>query len=375
MLAIRVLSSNKDIGKLIGENGRDIAAIREQCAAVLHISELSKGVRERVLTVKGTVEQIAQVFEQVCPRLVQGPVDAAAAAAADDAAATPNGGKSHTLAEGELCLVLLLPNIMAGRVIGKSGEKVKSIKADSGANVNVANDPIEHTTERRVAITGVPAAVQSAVATIVDLLLENYQRIRETNMVYFTPGSSGAYGGNGHGGFVSPAMVYAASKLQQQAQAHQGNKNSRSAADGSGSNNGGKRQGGGAAAGAAVLPLAGHEQILTIQINVPANSIGAIMGHRGQNIRDIRRQSGAEINVAEAAVGEERSIIIKGNLHQNELALFLIQSTLAAAPAARSAGGESAAASASASSAANNGGRREGGGRNGGRNGGRKSDQ
>ncbi len=81
-------------------------------------AELSKGVRDRVLTVKGTVEQIAQVFEHVCPRLVQGPADAAAAAA-DDAAATPHGGKVHTLAEGELCLVLLLPNIMAGRVIGK----------------------------------------------------------------------------------------------------------------------------------------------------------------------------------------------------------------------------------------------------------------
>ncbi len=62
------------------------------------LAELSKGIRERVLTVKGTVEQIAQVFEHVCPRLVQGPVDAAAAAAAADDAGTWSGRTSRIVA-------------------------------------------------------------------------------------------------------------------------------------------------------------------------------------------------------------------------------------------------------------------------------------
>ncbi len=43
LISVRVLSSNKDIGKLIGENGRDIAAIREQCEAMLHISGARDG--------------------------------------------------------------------------------------------------------------------------------------------------------------------------------------------------------------------------------------------------------------------------------------------------------------------------------------------
>lgn len=41
-----------------------------------------------------------------------------------------------------LQLSLLVPNIMAGRIIGKGGEKIKAIKLSSNCNVNVANEPI-----------------------------------------------------------------------------------------------------------------------------------------------------------------------------------------------------------------------------------------
>jgi predicted RNA-binding protein YlqC (UPF0109 family) len=50
-VSIRILSSNTDIGKLIGATGREISELRDQCAAVLHISELNKGVRERILSI------------------------------------------------------------------------------------------------------------------------------------------------------------------------------------------------------------------------------------------------------------------------------------------------------------------------------------
>lgn len=70
-LSVRILSTNKDIGKVIGEHGRDISLIREQCQAVLHISELTKGIRERVLTIKGTPSQVGAAFERVCPKLIE----------------------------------------------------------------------------------------------------------------------------------------------------------------------------------------------------------------------------------------------------------------------------------------------------------------
>jgi predicted RNA-binding protein YlqC (UPF0109 family) len=300
ILSVRILSSNKDIGKLIGEHGRDISAVREQCAAVLHISELNKGVRERILTIKGNAEQIEDAFVRVTPKFAL----AAVAAAEEEDPQTPVQPE-----QVEMTVTLLIPNLMAGRIIGKAGEKIKSIKQESGANVSVANEPIDNTTERRVMITGTCQAVQAAFRPILATLSEHSARVRDAQMVYYTPGVSMV-----PSNFLSPLLL--------------GGQMPNMAARGP--TNGNRK---------AVVPvpmaLAGQEQILTIQINVPAQSIGAILGKRGQNIREIRRQSAAEITVAETAVGAERSIIIKGNLHQNELALYLIQSTLANAPAAK----------------------------------------
>lgn len=148
MISVRVLSSNKDIGKLIGENGRDISQIRDSCQAVLHISELNKGVRERILTIKGTADQISAAFDMIAPKLGAAAASSSSSSSSSEAA-TPDAATDGTKA-GELTLVLLVPNIMAGRIIGKGGEKIKTIKADSGANVNVANDPIVRAAQFRI---------------------------------------------------------------------------------------------------------------------------------------------------------------------------------------------------------------------------------
>lgn len=218
-------------------------------------------------------------------------------------------------------------------------------------------------------ITGSVEQVLAAVHPVVKVLSENASRIREAQMVLYTPGQLPQTPMLPPASFLLPQLLggqlnpqLAALAQQHAVAAHHAQQQAAAAAvvaqQQQQGGRGGKQQQAAAAAAAAaaqqqaaaaaaaaqqqaamaavapVLPLAaGQEQILTIQINVPANSIGAIIGHRGQNIRDIRRQSGAEINVAENAVGEERSIIIKGNLNQNEMALYLIQSTLAAAPA------------------------------------------
>ena len=91
---------------------------------MLHISELTKGVRERVLTIKGSVEQVASAFALVCPKLVE---------------TEPESGGDVSQ---DITIALLVPNIMAGRIIGKGGEKIKTIKQNTNCSINVANDPI-----------------------------------------------------------------------------------------------------------------------------------------------------------------------------------------------------------------------------------------
>ncbi len=121
--------SNKDIGRVIGEGGRDISHIRETCQAVLHISEMVKGLRERILTVKGLEEQVNAALEHVVPKLFH---------------------PDEEMAENDVTMVLLVPNIMAGRIIGKGGDKIKTIKQTSGCGVNVANEALDGSTERKV---------------------------------------------------------------------------------------------------------------------------------------------------------------------------------------------------------------------------------
>jgi len=145
-MSVRVLLSNKDIGRVIGEGGKDISYIRETCKAVLHISEMVKGLRERILTIKGLEEQVMAALEHVVPKLIH-----------------TDGDASEERAENELNVVLLVPNIMAGRIIGKGGEKIKSIKQTSGCAVNVANDALEGSTERKVRCVREWSGVRTAI--------------------------------------------------------------------------------------------------------------------------------------------------------------------------------------------------------------------
>lgn len=306
VFSVRILSSNKEIGKLIGEQGREISAIRETSHAVLHISDMAKGIRERILTVKGTLAQITCAIALICPKFAsENPKQTE-----DPELETKKTEDPSSESQSFIC-VLLLPNVMTGRVIGKGGEKIKAIKQSSGASINISNDPIENTTERKVTFSGTVESVVAALTTFLSALEENAARIRETHMVYYTPGAS-SLPNSLLSPFLLPSQLPSAINAAVAAAVAKQNPSK-------------KRE----------VPSTGQEQFLTIQINVPANSIGSIIGHHGANIKDIRRRSNAEITIAEASVGNERSILIKGNLQQNEMALYLIQSTLSAAPVAR----------------------------------------
>ena len=310
IFSIRILSTNKDIGKLIGEHGKEIAAIRESCNAVLHISELSKGIRERILTVRGNNTQINNAVKQICNKFASDSVRPTTTTSDETPVEHHEEKPSNPDA---FVFILLLPVVLTGRVIGKGGEKINSIKQDSGATIVIANDPLDNTTERKVTFTGTVEAVVKAATPIINIISENSFRLRDMHMIHYTPGAP-FNSSNGSAHAQLPAHINAAVAAAV-AKSNFNNKGKTSTRD--------------------TATASNSEQILTIQINVPATSIGSIIGHQGNNIRDIRRRSGAEITIAANSVGDERSIMIKGNLQQNEMALFLIQSTLANAPPRR----------------------------------------
>ena len=58
---MRALVTTKEAGVIIGKGGKNVADLREQTGVKAGVSKVVQGVNERVLTVSGTVEDVAKV--------------------------------------------------------------------------------------------------------------------------------------------------------------------------------------------------------------------------------------------------------------------------------------------------------------------------
>ena len=206
-----------------------------------------------------------------------------------------------------MALNLLLPIVLTGRVIGKGGERIKAIKEESGALISIANDPLENTTERKVLLAGTVESVLKALKPIVSILADNALRLKESNMVYYTPANHSGYSHRQYNDNAPQKFPEHVTSLDATVE----------------SGNGGNFENG------TQSSADSSEKILAMQITVPSSTTGFIIGYHGNTIRGIRMKSGAEIVIADSSVGDERSIVIKGTKAQNAVALNLIQSTLA----------------------------------------------
>lgn len=57
--------------------------------------------------------------------------------------------------------VLLFPFQLAGAIIGKAGSRIRKIRAESGAGIEIA-EPLPGSTDRIITITGTPQRIQMA---------------------------------------------------------------------------------------------------------------------------------------------------------------------------------------------------------------------
>lgn len=60
-LTLRALVSTKDAGVIIGKGGKNVADLRDQTGVKAGVSKVTPGVHERVLTISGPVERVADV--------------------------------------------------------------------------------------------------------------------------------------------------------------------------------------------------------------------------------------------------------------------------------------------------------------------------
>jgi len=197
---------------------------------------------------------------------------------------------------------LLISHNLMGTVIGRNGNKIKSIQDASGARMVASKEMLPQSTERIVEVQGTADSITQAIKEIGTCLLEDWERGAGTVLFHPTVGDE-----------------------------RQAKRNSTS-----GARNGDHRRTNGDAGHrrddrdtppSPVSPQQTQQANLRTQtISIPSDMVGCIIGRNGTKITEIRRLSGSKISIAKEPHDDtgERMFTIIGSPEANEKALYLL---------------------------------------------------
>lgn len=257
-ISLKILAHNNLIGRIIGKGGNTIKRIMQETETkitVSSINDINSFNLERIITVKGSIENMSRAEAQISAKLRQSyendlqamapqtmmfpglhPMAMMATAGIgygsrglySGQAPYPGmypAGTSQGGGDTQETTYLYIPNNAVGAIIGTKGSHIRNIIRFSGASVKIApldeTKPQETQNERRVTIVGSPEAQWKAQYLI-------FEKMREE-------------------GFV-----------------------------------------------------AGSDDVrLTVEIMVPSSQVGRIIGKGGQNVRELQRVTGSVIKLPE----------------------------------------------------------------------------
>ena len=350
-LHLRSIISSAEAATVIGKGGENVSLIRRMSGAKCTVSDYSRGAVERILTVSGLVDAVAKAFGLIIRTLNN---------EALENASTPQS-KTYPLR-------LLIPHILIGSIIGKSGTRIREIQDASGARLNASDQTLPLSTERSLVVLGVADAVHIATyyvgSTLVDQMSERFGGPAASSYATRSGGPAG----------VVPGGMQVVPYVPQPAGGQWGppdffrrqSQSSRPPPAGYGMQQGYAQgaqmhaqapmhYGGGAAsprqpfvaAGPqaptpyAAQPHVGHAQPpqqpiagmpgqpVTQQIYIPNDMVGAIIGKGGAKINEIRQLSGSVIKINEPQDNSnERLVTITGTQECNQMALYMLYQRL-----------------------------------------------
>lgn len=197
---------------------------------------------------------------------------------------------------------LLISHNLMGTVIGRSGNKIKSIQDASGARMVASKEMLPQSTERIVEVQGTADAITRAIKEIGTCLLEDWERGAGTVLFHPTVGNERP------------------SKRNSAPGARNGD-NRKTNGDA------GHRHEDRESPSSPVSPQQTQQANLRTQtISIPSDMVGCIIGRNGTKITEIRRLSGSKISIAKEPHDEtgERMFTIIGTPEANEKALYLL---------------------------------------------------
>lgn len=339
---IKILIPNYAAGSIIGKGGQNIAQVQQTTGARIKLSpnnDYYPGTQERIGLIIGELENITAMLNFVIEKIRQ----------------EPQGLKMNPSItfdrERSKQMKVIVPNSTAGMIIGKGGVTIKSINEQTGARLQITQKDAENVAgERVIAVSGNLEQVQAACTLLVSKIQEDPEHALNNNISYAGYAtthrsiSNGSFGTSGLPAGLSlgnTAGLSAASLAGLSLPTSGSSSNAAAAANhliaqaALLSNSG--------LAGSPLVNALGLQNpaalnlsstsssiqsTATLEITVPDDLIGAVLGKGGKTINEFMQYSGARIQVSQK--GEfvpgtsNRKVVITGDFTAAQIAHFLI---------------------------------------------------
>ncbi|KAF7281532.1 P-element somatic inhibitor isoform X2 [Rhynchophorus ferrugineus] len=295
--SVEIMIPGPKVGLIIGKGGETIKQLQEKSGAKMVVIQDGPGQElEKPLVISGDPQKIEYARQLVCELIAEkemknfnnrGPGGGpnGPRGRGDSRSGGDNYSDYGSANDGDF--EILVPKAAVGVVIGKGGDMIKMIQADTGCRVQFQQARDEGPGDRRCFLNGTPKQVDHARQRIEELIDSVMQRDGHDSMGAGGPGGRGGRGGSrgGRGG-------------------------------GRGGHFGDRNGGGGDFGGPTSWnDRGGPGPQQEVSFTVPSNKCGLIIGRGGETIKQINQQSGAycELDRRSNVNLNEKTFTIKGD--------------------------------------------------------------
>lgn len=292
---VRVLIDNYEASVIIGKGGANVKKIRLDSNAFVSILKTEgAGSKERVMQVKGTVDFNAAALKLVAELLIQN----------DSERKVAENPEARTT---DWTFKLLIHKSLAGAIIGRGGDIIRSMQTETGAKVSLSTEPLGASTEKTVTVSGNSDQLHAVCSRILTQTFENPVKAG-TSAIPYVPGQVMGYPGQQQQ--QSPYGAPAPGQYGMPQQSPYGMPQQSPYGMPMGGMGG---MGGGASK--------------TEKIVIPTVCAGTVIGKGGTIIMEIKSQSGTNISVAapEPTAPNDRVVSITGGAQGIQTAIYLIR--------------------------------------------------
>lgn len=273
----KVLIPNKKAGSVIGKGGSVIKFIREKAACRVNVESQTPGIDTRTVSLVGGVKEICDGFDLVLRFLL----------GADGPGGIESSGVQVPAIDHfiETEIRLLVPGGKVGGLIGRGGEVIKALREETGCCIQIESSAMAGAEpERTVSLRGsLQALVTAHQRCLLKLAMVEERRLPQPPHP-LTGGAAPSAAARPYRTGPPGEMAMPQSRPYR--------------------------------------PDDGNQQAMQVQI--PNEMIGKVIGRGGEVIREIRGRTAARIDIAPSDGGAMRLVTITGSPQQQQMAQYLM---------------------------------------------------